>query len=73
MPVDLERIRRICANAAAAQALADAGVPEPEPDPDADADLATAIRAVIEVHALDDPPPPLDRLSLEERRRFRPT
>lgn len=69
MPVDLERIRRICANAAAAQALADAGVPEPDPD----ADLATAIRAVIKVHALDDPPPPLDRLSLEERRRFRPT
>lgn len=69
MPVDLERIRRICANAAAAQALADAGEPEPDPD----ADLATAIRAVIKVHALDDPPPPLDRLSLEERRRFRPT
>ncbi len=70
MPVDLERIRRICANAAAAQALADAGVPEPEPDPDAD--LAMAIRAIIEVYALDHPPPGLDRLSPSARRRFRP-
>jgi hypothetical protein len=28
--IDLERIRRICANARAAQALVDAGMPEPE-------------------------------------------
>jgi hypothetical protein len=66
----MERIRRICANARAAQALADAGVPEPEPDPDEDA--ARALRAVLEVYALDHPPPPLDRMSLDERRRFRP-
>ncbi len=67
---DHERLRRICANARAARALAAAGVPEPEPDPDAD--LAMAIRAIIETYALDNPPPPLDRLSPSARRRFRP-
>lgn len=71
MPPDLERIRRICANAAAARALADAGVPEPEPDEDAT--VRMAIRAVIEVYAIENPPAPLDRLSPEDRRRFRPT
>jgi hypothetical protein len=70
MPPDLERLRRICANAAAARALAAAGAPEPEPDEAADTAMAT--RAIIEVYALDNPPAPLDRLSPEDRRRFRP-